>query len=193
MALVVSKISGPESIGGRYMSVRALLFSNSYPTGGESLTPAMFGFGSAGDASFHVETHEAGGYFLSYDYTNQKIKVRTPIKKWTATYDAASLAAVTSRDDAITVTGILATDIVVGYQLPAAFLSGMNAQEARVSGADTITLRVVNSSAGALDAASGTVTFYTTAANGASQEVANATDLSAILTAVRVTGYATHV
>lgn len=188
MSVTVTRVFGPVSIGDRWMSVSKVDFDSSYPVGGEALTQGDLGFAATADPEFHVEAEPTLGFLARYDHTNQKLKVHSAIKTYTATYDPASLGAVTARDDAITVTGVAATDIVVGYQAAPALLSGLSIQEVRVSGANQITVRLNNASAGALDGASGTWTFYVASANGAAPEIADTTDLSALL-GVRVTAY----
>ena len=52
----------------RYADI-SLAWDSSYPTGGESLTPADAGFDS-----FHVVTaHQKSGYTFEMDYTNNKL------------------------------------------------------------------------------------------------------------------------
>ena len=49
--------------------IKTITFDSSYPTGGESLTPADAGFDS-----FHVVTaHQKSGYTFEMDYTNNKL------------------------------------------------------------------------------------------------------------------------
>lgn len=188
MALAITSVIKPQQIGDRYMAVVKVDFDSSYPVGGESLLRSDLGFLSAADDEFHVTTDPTKGYIFRYDHTNQKLMAYTQFKTYTATYDPAALAATTARDDAITVTGVAATDVVIGYQAAPALTAGLSIQEARVSAANTITVRLNNASAGSIDGASGTWTFYVTPANGALAEVADTTDLSAV-TGVRVTAY----
>ncbi len=75
------------------------------------------------------------------------------------TYDAASLAAGTAVDNVITVPGILATDVVIWVVPPAAINGGYIVQRAAVTAANQITVRCFNTTAGALDPASGTWRF----------------------------------
>lgn len=49
-------------------------FDNSYPTGGESLTPEMLGLARIQ----HINIEGKGGYLFEYDYTNEKIKALYP-------------------------------------------------------------------------------------------------------------------
>lgn len=75
------------------------------------------------------------------------------------TYDAASLAAGTAVDASVTVPGVLSTDVIVWVVPPAAWNGGMMVQSARVASANTVTMRLFNTTAGALDPASGTYRF----------------------------------
>lgn len=75
------------------------------------------------------------------------------------TYDAASLATLTAVDAAVTVPGVLSTDVIIAVIPPAAWNAGLSVQSARVASANTVTVRIYNSTAGALDAASGTYRF----------------------------------
>lgn len=82
------------------------------------------------------------------------------IQVYSVTYDAASLAAGTAVDNAITVPGVLSTDYCLAVLPPAALNGGFMVQLARVSAANTVTVRCFNTTAGALDPASGTWTFF---------------------------------
>jgi hypothetical protein len=75
------------------------------------------------------------------------------------TLDAASLAAGTAVDTAVTVPGVLSTDVCIAVQTPAAINGGFIAQRAAVTAANTVTVRFFNTTAGALDPASGTYRF----------------------------------
>lgn len=78
--------------------------------------------------------------------------------KFTATIDPASLAAGTSSDHTVTATGVKAGSAVLAAP-PAALPAGLQFS-AFVSGANQITLRLSNVSAGAVDAPSGAWTFF---------------------------------
>lgn len=162
-----------------------LTFDNSYATGGEAITAALLELNQLD----RLRVDPTAGYTFEFDKANLKLKAFTSVGIWTATYDPASLASGASRDDTITVTGVAATDVCVGYQSAAALTAAIVPVEARVSAVNTITVRLTNPSAGAVDAASGTWTFYTVKANGASYEVANATDLSAVVARFRAEGF----
>lgn len=72
MALTVTKLSGPVSIGSRYQSVTKIDFDNSYATGGLALTAAQLGL-NAKDPNFNVTIQSKLGYVFHYDHTNQKV------------------------------------------------------------------------------------------------------------------------
>lgn len=176
------------SVGDRYMNVYKADFDSSYPVGGEALLRTDLGFAATDDPEFHVLCEPTMGFLPRYDHTNQKLKVHSSFTTYTATYDPASLAAVTARDDTVTVTGIAATDVVVGYQAAAAFTSALTVQEVRASATNTVTIRLNNPSAGSVDGASGSWKFFVANANGGFPEIADTTDLSA-LTGVRITAF----
>lgn len=188
MALTVTKKlpnGQPDAIGGfTWFAVAAVTFDNSYATGGESLTAADLGF-QPNVTIVQLTAHPASGFHFEYDYTNKKLKAFTPLRKFTsAAFDAASLAAVTARDEALTVTGVAATDEVVAGRGPDALEAKYLIKGARATGADTVTARADNHSAAAVDPVSGTFTFYVAKANMAGVEVASAVDLSAVTTRV---------
>jgi hypothetical protein len=187
MALALTKIAGPYTIGNRWQTVFKVVADSSYPTGGWSLLRSDLGFASTADDRFQVEINNTAGYGCTYDYTNQKLKLYSGTKVLTATFDPASLGAITSRDDAITFTGVVSTDQVIAVIPPNGILSSVVVQNARVTATDQITVRLTNPSAGAVDVASGTWTAILQAASGASKEITNATDLSTIVTDLRVT------
>lgn len=57
--------------GDRIASKATIAFDDSYPTGGESLTPAMLGLGTID----FISIGNKGGYVFEYDYANQKVIV----------------------------------------------------------------------------------------------------------------------
>lgn len=75
MAIAVTRVFGPVSIGDRYMSVSTVALDNSYPTGGEALAASDLGFALTNDPEFHVVAHSTAGYVTEYDHTNKKLKV----------------------------------------------------------------------------------------------------------------------
>jgi len=81
--------------------------------------------------------------------------------RFQATYDPASLAAVTARSDTVAVTGLLTTDVIRG--MPEVVITGTGWNTGLfvagldVSATDTLRIRLVNPTAGALDGASVTI------------------------------------
>ena len=187
MALTIAKKNPyPGAIaigGGLYASIASVTFDSSYPTGGESLLAAELSFPPSVDIVY-LAAQPTAGYKFEYDYTNSKLKAFTSVKKWTATDDAASIGATTSQDEAVTVTGIATTDEILSVRGPDALEARAVIKGGRASGANTITMRMENSSAGAVDPASGTYTFFTVGANGVGVEVPDTTDLSAVVTRI---------
>src|SRR5438132_10847266 len=84
-----------------------------------------------------------------------------------ATYDPAALAGVTSRDDAITVTGVRYQDdqgnpidkCIAAHEPDAAINASPVVVNCRVTADNQITVRLDNNGAGAIDIASGTWSF----------------------------------
>ncbi|HZT08591.1 MAG TPA: hypothetical protein VFC51_16330 [Chloroflexota bacterium] len=71
------------------------------------------------------------------------------------TYDPASLAATTARNDTVSVTGLLTTDVVRGGStVNNALEAGLVISQMDVSAADTLRIRLHNPTAGAVDGAS---------------------------------------
>lgn len=76
------------------------------------------------------------------------------------TLDAASLAAGTAVDTAVTVPGVLlSNDTCIAVQMPAAINGGFVVERAAVTANNVVTVRFFNTTAGALDPASGTYRF----------------------------------
>lgn len=73
MAITVTQVSGPHSIGDRWQTVYTVQPDNSYPTGGYSLKNTDLGFSAATDDKFQVFVQDAQGYGTRYDYGNQKL------------------------------------------------------------------------------------------------------------------------
>lgn len=76
-----------------------------------------------------------------------------------ATVDPASIATGVAANTAVAITGVAVDDVV--QAVPPAALEALAVQSAR-AGANTVTLRLVNATAGAVDAASATWQFYVT-------------------------------
>lgn len=74
------------------------------------------------------------------------------------TYDPASIAANTTAEEAVTVTGVDADDIIIAVTKPT-LTAGVAPVHARVSAANTVQVTWVNATAGAVDPGSETYTF----------------------------------
>lgn len=74
------------------------------------------------------------------------------------TFDPASVPAQTSPDQDVTVPGAKVGDVVVCN--PPVLVTNLGVGQCRVKQADTVTVRFINPTAGALDAASGTWQFW---------------------------------
>lgn len=81
----------------------------------------------------------------------------TQIRVYSATIDPAPVAAATCAEQTFTVTGLTTADKVIVNGPAGWATTGIGVVNARVSAADTLALTFVNPTAGALDAASGTV------------------------------------
>jgi hypothetical protein len=73
MAITVSSISKPYSIGDRFVTVSSVALDNNYPTGGYALSQADLGFAATVDPEFNVECDAANGWSALYDHTNHKL------------------------------------------------------------------------------------------------------------------------
>lgn len=80
----------------------------------------------------------------------------TKILKGTCTVDLPSVADADVGEATVTVTGAVAGDIVILIPPTAGLTAGLAVCGAQVSAADTVKVRVVNGSGGAIDEASGT-------------------------------------
>lgn len=72
MAATVSEVSLPQVWGGVQVRIYEVAFDSSYPTGGESLTPAMFGLNTID----FLLAEPAGGYTFEFDHANSKLIAR---------------------------------------------------------------------------------------------------------------------
>jgi hypothetical protein len=84
----------------------------------------------------------------------------TRIVKGSFTLDAADLATVTAADESVTIAGAAAGDIVIINPPTTALTAGMLVCNAHVSAANTVKIRLYNSSGGSINLASGTW-YYT--------------------------------
>ena len=83
----------------------------------------------------------------------------TQISKGTVTVDVTSLDTVSSADISVTLTGAATGDLVVLIPPATAMTAGLLVAQAFVSAADTVKVRVYNSSLGTIDEASATWTY----------------------------------
>ena len=171
MALTNTNIAGPFVVGDRKVVFFDADFDNSYPTGGESLTAADLGLNTV----HSLFAEPAGGYSFEYDHANSKLKVFGTLTG-TVTINPASLAAGAVANETVTVTGLATTD-VVAVRPPVTIEAGIHVLSSDVSAANTLRVRVFNSTAGTVDPASASWTYVVQGR----KEVLNATDLSAVL------------
>jgi hypothetical protein len=73
--------------------------------------------------------------------------------------DLGSQAPSTTTDNTVTVPGLLAGDDIVGIVPPSGLNAGLAVSHARVTAADTVSLRMANATAGAIDPAALTYRF----------------------------------
>lgn len=78
---------------------------------------------------------------------------------FSVTIDLASVSSATSAEQTFTVPGLQTRDFVF-VNIPSSLNNGLGIVGARVSAADTLAVRVMNATAGALDAASATFTIF---------------------------------
>ena len=76
-----------------------------------------------------------------------------PIRVYTETIDLASVAANTSAEQDITVTGVTTSDVILNVIKPTAE-AGIGIVGARIKAADTVALTIMNATASAVNAAS---------------------------------------
>lgn len=93
MGLTVSNLN-PGVAGNKRRNTLDITFDSSYPTGGESLTPAALGLVSV-DIVLATGT---GGYVFKYDKANQKLLAYTGGSQVSDTTD---LSSVTTRVEAV--------------------------------------------------------------------------------------------
>ena len=78
MALTIASVTGADRVeANKRVKVRTLTFSNSYPTGGEVLTPALCGLRVIYEVRPHGAAKNAAGTSaleLAYDFVNQKLQ-----------------------------------------------------------------------------------------------------------------------
>ena len=76
-----------------------------------------------------------------------------PIRVYTETIDLPSIAANTTEEESLTVTGVTTDDTVIAV-IPASLEAGIMVGPARITAADTVAVTVVNATASAVDTAS---------------------------------------
>jgi hypothetical protein len=151
MALTVDEITN-FVVGDRRVVVANVDFDSSYPAGGEPLTASDLSFNSAIDL---LVAEAVEDYSFEYDRTNSKLIAYDKGRTGTVTVNPASLATVTAANETVTVAGLATTD-QVAVQPPIAIDAGIHVLTADVSAADTLRIRLYNSTAGTIDVASGT-------------------------------------
>lgn len=98
MAATVTAVGTPQVAGGWQVRIYDVAFDSSYPTGGESVTPAMLGLNTI---DFLI-AEPAGGYTFEYDHDDELL-----IARWVdTTTDGAPQAEVADTTDLSAVTGI---------------------------------------------------------------------------------------
>ena len=80
------------------------------------------------------------------------------IKRYSVSFNPASIAAATTAEQSVTVTGVAAGDIVLSVTKPTVS-AGIGIVNARVSAANTVQLTFVNATAGAVDPGAETYEF----------------------------------
>lgn len=78
MALSIApvKAPAPDDVWGRHrIRIETVTFDASYPTGGESFTPAMVGMSEFALVVPSVDANSLKGEVVQYDYTAQKLVV----------------------------------------------------------------------------------------------------------------------
>lgn len=103
MALTVTTIAKPHTIGDRFRTITQVALDNSYPVGGYPLTPQQLGFAGTVDPEFTVECDNANGWTCTYDYTNQKLRL------WSATATTSVVVTTGTDVSAATTVRIVAT------------------------------------------------------------------------------------
>lgn len=91
MALSITSLKRDVS-GNKRLHAGKLTFDNSYPTGGESLTPANIGL----HVIENITIISASGLTFEYDYTNQKVKAFSALSAHNHTLHFQTAAAANS-------------------------------------------------------------------------------------------------
>lgn len=80
------------------------------------------------------------------------------IQVFTVVFDPASVATITTAEQDITVKGVKVGDVILAFSKPT-LTAGLGISNTRVKAADTISVQLVNPTAGAIDAPSETYTL----------------------------------
>lgn len=77
MALTIANVNAQaEDVFGRHrVRLVTVTFDSSYPTGGESFTPADVGLSQIDAVFVSPDSNAAGGHTVQYDYTAETLKV----------------------------------------------------------------------------------------------------------------------
>lgn len=98
MTVAVTQVGTPHVMGDLQVRIAELAFDSSYPTGGESVTPAMFGLNTID----FLLAEPAGGYTFEYVHATSLL-----IARWVdTTVDGAPQAQVADTTNLSGVTGI---------------------------------------------------------------------------------------
>lgn len=115
-------------------------------------------------AGIKVDSADQELKYIGTDGTVRRLKGSTDtaaleVKVFTAADTPASVAANTSQEESMTVTGVLATDKLLAVIAPGANPAGVVKGGARISANDTVLVEFINTTAGGLSPAAGTYTF----------------------------------
>jgi hypothetical protein len=100
MGASVSVISKTKTYS-KYFVVADITFDDSYPTGGEAITPNQLKLESGID---FLMAAPAAGYMFEFDHANKKLKAYTPVKSQAAHTHAENTAEEYTKD-AVTAAG----------------------------------------------------------------------------------------
>lgn len=111
MSLTVA-LKNRFKFGNGYGVVADVTFDNSYPTGGESITPAQLQLNVLENIYFEGQS----GYIPEYDNANQKIKIYTPVNAQSAHTHAVALDTGASAAPSATETKNCIMPLLYAYQ-----------------------------------------------------------------------------
>lgn len=75
MSVTVSRLTQPEPVGSRFEGLFTVAFGTGYPTGGELVAPANFGFLVLEYLEILADNPGSAVKRVVYDHTNKKLKV----------------------------------------------------------------------------------------------------------------------